>query len=410
MRKTLLVLAMTSMSFSQAVADPAAEVTHWWTSPGESRAVGVLAGAYRAQGGEWIDSAVAGGANARAVAYNRIIGGNPPTASQFTAGNEMNSMVQQNLLRDVTPLINEFGYDKVLTPVLARAVLRDGHYYGLPVSMQVQNVFFYSLPVMKAAGVDVDALTDWPSFFDALDKVKAAGYVPLAFGVDPALLRHLFSVVLMQAGGRDLYTNVLGDNYQAALASPKFLKVAEYFLKLRTYTDEGAENRAWNIATNMVIKGEAGFQIIGDFAKGEITNAGMKPGIDVGCFSGPGERIYQIGSDVFVFPLVEDANHQEGQALLVKTLLEPKVQLDFAKAKGGLPIAKDFDVSQLDACAQKMFPAVLLPENQVPAPAQLVSPDVWGAVTDALVQAWSNPTSTAGDLSEQLISAIELAR
>ena len=40
-------------------AAPRAEVIHWWTSGGESAAVKTLADAYRAQGGVWVDMAVA---------------------------------------------------------------------------------------------------------------------------------------------------------------------------------------------------------------------------------------------------------------------------------------------------------------------------------------------------------------
>ena len=53
-------LAVAAMSDS-AYAQTRAEVIHWWTSGGESAAVKELAEAYKAAGGVWVDSAIAGG-------------------------------------------------------------------------------------------------------------------------------------------------------------------------------------------------------------------------------------------------------------------------------------------------------------------------------------------------------------
>ena len=69
---------------SAAHAGPRAEVIHWWTSGGESAAVKQVEQAYRDAGGTWVDTAIAGGDQSRAVTINRIIGGNPPTAARFS--------------------------------------------------------------------------------------------------------------------------------------------------------------------------------------------------------------------------------------------------------------------------------------------------------------------------------------
>ena len=55
-----------------------AEVIHWWTSGGEFAAVKVFAEQFTKAGGTWIDTAIAGGANARTAAINRTVGGTPP--------------------------------------------------------------------------------------------------------------------------------------------------------------------------------------------------------------------------------------------------------------------------------------------------------------------------------------------
>src|SRR5215218_241401 len=84
-----------------ASAQTKTEVIHWWTSGGESAAVKVFADQFTKAGGTWVDTAIAGGANARAAAVNRIVGGNPPTMAQFNTGKQFDELASNELLRDV---------------------------------------------------------------------------------------------------------------------------------------------------------------------------------------------------------------------------------------------------------------------------------------------------------------------
>ena len=99
-RKAIMALVMLPalVAAQTPATGPKAEVVHWWTSGGESAAVKTLADAYRAAGGVWIDMAVALGEQARAVAINRIVGGNPPTAAQFNTSKQFLDIVEQGML------------------------------------------------------------------------------------------------------------------------------------------------------------------------------------------------------------------------------------------------------------------------------------------------------------------------
>src|SRR5438067_2220738 len=88
----------------EACAKPTAEVIHWWTSGGESAAVKEVARAFRAAGGIWIDTAIAGGDQARAVTLNRMVGNNPPTAAQFNTTRQFGDLIEADLLNDVDDL------------------------------------------------------------------------------------------------------------------------------------------------------------------------------------------------------------------------------------------------------------------------------------------------------------------
>ncbi len=63
---------------------------------------------------------------------------------------------------------------------------------------------------------------------------------------------------------------------EGALKSDTMKKAFDNLAKLRAYTDPNYAGRDWNLATAMVIKGDALVQVMGDWAKGEFVNANQK--------------------------------------------------------------------------------------------------------------------------------------
>ena len=124
------VLLGSTASFAGA-QEMQAEVLHWWTSGGESAAVKVLADQFKAAGGTWVDTAIAGGQNARTAGINRIVGGNPPTAMQFNTGKQFDELVSNELLRDVEQVADEGKWRAVLPRSLRLLDLRKEHGYAI---------------------------------------------------------------------------------------------------------------------------------------------------------------------------------------------------------------------------------------------------------------------------------------
>ena len=77
---------------------------------------------------------------------------------------------------------------------------------------------------------------------------------------------------------------------------------------------KGSNVQDWNQATNMVITGQAGGQIMGDWAQGEFQVAGQVAGKDYTCLPGLGvhDAYITTGGDAFYFPLLDDAETVEG--------------------------------------------------------------------------------------------------
>jgi len=384
---------------------PRAEVIHWWTAGGESSAVKSLAESYRAAGGVWIDNAVALGEQARAVALNRMVGGNPPTAAQFNTTNQFKDMIDQGMLNNVDAVAQRDGWDKFLPEIVLNIVRVKGHYYAAPVDIHMPTWIWYSKAVFKKAGITTEPKTMDELFID-LDKIRAAGFIPLAHGGQSWQDNIVFTTVLSNVGGRELYLKVLRDRDQKAIMSEPFKKVLLTFKRLQSYVDKGSPGRNWNDATAMIINGKAGVQFMGDWAKGEFSVAKQEADRDYGCIPGFGDKpLYIIQGDVFVFPKTTQPDQIKAQNLLASVIITPSTQVAFSRNKGSIPIRTDVDANKLDACAQKGLAIMKDKTRQIGNGEVYLTPDQNGALADALTNYW-NSNIPVEKVQRNIISAL----
>ncbi len=386
---TVLALAAGGAIAQGAAAAPRAEVIHWWTSGGESAAVKTLADAYRAAGGTWVDMAVALGEQARSVAINRIVGGNPPTAAQFNTSRQFLDIVEQGMLNPVDEVAQREGWDRLLPEVVLGAIRVKGHYYAVPVNIHMPTWIWYSKAAFQKAGITAEPRS-MDELFAALDKLKAAGLVPLAHGGQAWQDNTVFTAVLTNLGGRELYLKVLRDRDRAAIQSDAFKNVLLSFKRLQGYVDKASPGRNWNDATAMLIAGKAGVQIMGDWAKGEFSLAGQVAGRDYGCIAGFGPQApYIIQGDVFVFPVTKNPQALKAQQLLASVILAPATQVAFSIRKGSIPVRTDVDASKMDVCAQQGLAILKDKSRQLGNGEIYLSPDLNGALADILTTYWN---------------------
>ena len=156
-----------------------ADVMHWWTSGGESRAVAVFAKEYDAQGGTWVDDASVGPQAEHAAALNRIAGGNPPTAMQWNIGVAVRQLAEQGVLTSLDDLAKKDNWLPNLPPLLVKNMSYDGHVIAVPVDLHGANYQFYSVKIFD--DLKMQPPKTWDEFFAMAPKIKAAGYIPLAY-------------------------------------------------------------------------------------------------------------------------------------------------------------------------------------------------------------------------------------
>ena len=377
-------------SVTSYAAGPKAEVIHWWTSGGESAAAKKLAEAYTAAGGVWVDTAIALGEQARSVTLNRIVGGNPPTAAQFNTTKQFFDLVEEGVLNNIDEVAIRDSWDKFLPETVLSVIRVQGHYYAVPVDIHMPTWIWYSKAAFRKAGIANEPKT-MDELFHALDKLKAAGLIPLAHGGQAWQESILFTAVLANVGGKDLYLKVLRDRDAAAINSAAFKNVLTTYKRLHAYVDTGSPGRNWNDATTMLITGKAGVQIMGDWAKGEFDLARQIPGRDYGCIAGFGASSpYIIQGDVFVFPKTTNAETIKAQQLLATVITAPATQLAFSKKKGSIPIRTDVDMSGMDICAQQGMAIMKDKSRQLGNGEIFLTPDQNGELADILTVYWNN--------------------
>ncbi len=372
------------------------EVTHWWTSGGEAAAVAELAKAFDASGDKWIDGAIAGGGGtARPIMISRITGGDPMGATQFNHGQQALELVEAGLMLDLTDVAEANNWKEVVfPPSLLDSCTVDGRIYCAPVNIHSPEWLWLSNKAYTDAGIPVP--TNWNEFVETAPQLEAAGKIPLALGNQPWQSNLAFGAISIAVAGLDVWKQVNVDKNMDVAAGAEYAAVFQAVADARKLAAKSTV-QDWNQATNLVITGEAGGQIMGDWAQGEFQVAGQVAGTDYTCLPGLGLNAYlSTGGDAFYFPKNTDAEVEEAQKRLAALLVSPEVQVSFNLKKGSLPIRGDVDLAAANDCMKKGL-EVLAGGNIVPSGDQAWSPDVQKQNEDLLVEFWK--TDMAPDVA-----------
>ena len=406
----LLCAAAVAFTMSSAIAGEV-EVLHYWTSGGEAKSAGELRSMLQSKGHTWKDFAVAGGGgdNAMTVLKSRVVSGNPPSAAQIK-GPAIQEWAAEGVLANLDTVAKAENWDKVLPAVVANVMKYKGNYVAAPVNVHRVNWIWASPEVLKKAGVAGMPKT-LDEFFAAADKIKAAGLIPVAHGGQNWQDFTTFESVVLGVGGPKFYQDALVKLDQKSLTSDTMKKSLEAFRKIKGYTDASAPGRDWNLATAMVMQGKAGFQFMGDWAKGEFMAAGKVPGKDFLCAAAPGTaNAFTFNVDSFAMYKLKDAGAQKAQADLAAAIMSPPFQEVFNLNKGSIPVRLNMPMDKFDDCAKlssKDFVDTAKTGGLVPSVAHgmAISPAAEGAIKDAVSQFWNNDRMSIDDGVKSIASA-----
>lgn len=320
------------------------EVFSWWTGGGEAAGLEAMIKVFKAQYPdiEFINAAVAGGAgtNARAVLATRLQSGDPPDSWQGHAGQELiGTYVAGNQIEPLNFLYEEEGWLNVMPPTLIPLISQDGKIYSVPVNIHRANVLWYNPKILAQYNISVPKTID--EWFAAMDTLKAAGVQPLALGEQWTKM-HLLETVLLGTLGPEKYNGLW--NGTTSWSSPEVRTALENFARLLTYANPDSASLSWQDAAQLVVNGDAAFNVMGDWAEGYFRELGKTPKVDYGWAPVPGtEGVFQFLSDSFV--LAANAPHREAAIAWLKVAGSKAGQEAFNPVKGSICARTDCDKS-----------------------------------------------------------------
>lgn len=327
------------------------EIFSWWAGD-EGPALQALIDKYEKlyPNVKVINATVTGGSgvNAKAVLKTRMLGGDPPGTFQVHAGQELiGTWVVSGRMEDLSSLYAQEGWKKVFPAGLLKLLSTEKGIWSVPVNIHRSNVLWYIPDNLHKWGVKPPA--NWDEFLAVAPALQAKGIVPLSLG-ENWTVTHLWESVAVARLGAEKWQAL----WQGKLAwtSPEVIDVWKTFGKILEYTNKDASSLSWQQATDMVVKGQAAFNIMGDWAAGYMaTTLHLQPGKDFGWAASPGTKgVFMMLSDSFGLP-VKSPNRDAVVAWL-RMLGSREGQDTFNPLKGSISARTDSDLSKYNAYLQ----------------------------------------------------------
>ena len=410
-KKLLATATGLTLSVAAVSAEKDVEVLHWWTSGGEAAALSVLKDDLKTKGFGWKDMPIAGGGgdNAKTVLRARVVGGNAPTAVQML-GFSIQDWAAEDALSNLNKLAKKEKWDDKVPPAVQQFSKYNGQWVAAPVNIHRTNWVWANKKIFDELNLEVPQ-----SFAELLaisKKISAAGYIPLAHGGQAWQEATIFDSVVLSVGGPEFYRKAFYDLDESALSSATMAEVFDQMRALRGMVDDNFPGRDWNLATSMVIRGEAAMQIMGDWAKGEFLNAKKVPNEDFLCFQYPGtEGMFSFNSDQFaMFEVSRKA--RKGQEAMAASVMDEGFQEQFNLVKGSIPANMNVKPDSFESCGQKSMADLkdaVKSDTMVGSIAHghAVRADIQGVIYDVVTNHFNNTKMTSKQAVNTLVSTIK---
>jgi glucose/mannose transport system substrate-binding protein len=402
----LAAAVMVAASATMAFADPTPlTIYHSWSTPSEMAALNVLKTNLAQNNIGWTEIAIPHDTGANVSLTNMVAGGNPPNVFMNSDPGIIRDLAKQGLIMDMTKFLNDNNIAQNLPPTVLQEVTVDGKIYKVPAGIHIDGMVYYNMDVAQKAGVDPSKWTSLDDMWKDFDKVKAAGFQPLAVGSQDFEVGYLTHALIAAVAGPDIYNRFYGPTVDPKVFDEPALKQAiDWVRKFSLQVDPGSQNRSWNDTTSLVITGKALMQIHGDWMKGEWRNAGKVVGQDFGCENIPGTKALAVTVDAWNFldgPAVT-ADQKAAELEFAKLDTDPKITADFASKKGSTPVRTDVDPSTLDACNKVVLDSLSKPNMSVQNPFNISDSDWVRSVWNVMFKFWGDPSMTSDEVIKEL--------
>lgn len=327
------------------------EIFSWWAGD-EAPALKALISLYNERNPqvEVINATVTGGSgvNAKAVLKTRMLGGDPPDSFQVHAGQELiGTWVAAERMLDLTPLFEEEGWLEVFPEDLVNLIGTENGIWSVPVNVHRSNVMWFIPENLEKWGVE--APQSWDEFLDIADELESQGVVPLSLATNWTV-NHLWESVALGVLGADKYDALW--NGELEWTSAEAVEVWETLDKILDYVNTDFASLSWQQATDMVVEGDAAFNIMGDWAAGYMsTTLGLTPGEEYAWSASPDtEGVFMFLADSFGFP--KGVKNPAAALEWLKICGSKAGQDTFNPLKGSISARTDTDLSKYNDYSQ----------------------------------------------------------
>jgi glucose/mannose transport system substrate-binding protein len=353
-RSTTVAILLVMPSLASAADDvpvPTVEVAHFWIAPSENKALDVYRRAWTAAGGRWTDTMAANRTAELQMVLDRIANGYPPTVMQWNVHEGSQELSEMGVVQDIEEVATADHWRDFLPASILEAITYKGRVFLAPTNIHAENWLWTNRKIFDELGLEPPR--SWDEVLSSAEKIAAAGHQPIAVGNGPWEVSLIFNAIIYGVYGRDDYLRLMKGADAQAVMDDRMIQALELLRRLKPYISTDRTDKTWAGASRAVGEGRAAMQFMGDWAKGELLNAGFVLGKDFRCSLTPGTAdTYFLDIDAFAFPLTNRIEDQQAQALFARKIMQMDNQVAFNAIKGAISVRTDVTQDQIDSCAR----------------------------------------------------------
>ena len=269
------------------------------------------------------------------TAIRNFLASDPPDVALWFAGNRMRFFVEQGLVRDVSDLWEEAGFNDTMASSRAAFTVDDG-LYGVPWGYYQWGVF-YRQDIFEEYGLDVPE--NQQEFMEVSDTLVENGVTPVSIGTKFLwTAAGWFDYLNLRINGYDFHMDLTAGD--VPYTDERLDEVFDVWGEMidRGYFLENHATYSWQEAQAPFINGTAAMYLIGNFIVPDLESAGVID--DVGFFQFP-EINPNVGTyedaptEAYLIP--SGAENVEEAKLFLEFVSRADILADFAYEVGNIP-------------------------------------------------------------------------
>lgn len=268
----------------------------------------------------------------------------------FNGGNNITELAAKSgKVADLTPYFDADPEWKALfdeTSLEFNTV--DGKIYGVPVSKEISYIY-YNKELFKQAGIEAPetAYASWDEFFEACDKLKAAGITPVGMDTaDSGWLTNLWMSALIGTDG-EAGNAWMNSMYPTDFNTPEVEAAAETIQRMfKEYTTADAVGGKYDPMATHFFNGEVamfpnGPWMIPDFSEAEKAPEGFYDKVGIMLMPGNGMEMVPTPGDMVG---ASEEEKIEAAVAFLKFETKPENQIRALEMTGLQPVSNDLEI------------------------------------------------------------------